>query len=153
MRLLLFLPFALFLIACGSQEVEEKTPRRTTAVVGEVTSVHPEQGFLLFRRYGGGEVLEEGVLSARSPDGKRAVGLTLSPEKLGRFYAADYEVAAGVPRVGDVVIRSRGLHDTENEEKLEKLPEAEEILPVSPLGSDVVPVEGDEEGVVLEGAE
>lgn len=98
---------------CGSSEEEaEKPKKRLTTVVGEVTSVYPEKGFLLFRRYGPGELLSDGLLSARSLNGKRATNLTLSPEKQGRFYTADFSAEAQQPRVGDVVILSKVPDDT-----------------------------------------
>ena len=84
-------------------------------MVGEVTSVHPEQGFVLFRKYGVGDLTEGGVLSARSLDGQRAVDLQLSPEKLGRFYTADYSKEAKIPRKGDLVVRSKLPDDTQND--------------------------------------
>lgn len=111
------LPF--FLIGCGlfkKDEEEVKAKPRLTRVVGEVTSVHPEQGFVLFRRYGPGELLTGGALSSRSLDGRRAADLQLSPEKLGRFYTADYSQDRAAPRDGDLVVLTKLSNDTKNSE-------------------------------------
>ena len=123
LRLLLTLGSLLFLLTGCSlfqKKKEEIAKPRTTAVVGEVTSVHDKEGFILFRRYGPGELLSDGFLSdgflsARSLDGRRASGLTLSPEKLGRFYTADFDKEAVVPREGDLIVLSKLTTDTQNE--------------------------------------
>lgn len=117
MRLLLMLPLTCFsLTGCGlfEEKEEEKPKTRSTRVVGEITSVHPEQGFVLFKRYGPGQLLTDGLLSSRSLDGKRAADLKLSPEKMGRFYTADFEKGAIPPREGDVVVLSKLPDDTQN---------------------------------------
>ena len=118
LRLLLTLGSLLFLLTGCSlfqKKKEEIAKPRTTAVVGEVTSVHDKEGFILFRHYGPGELLSDGFLSARSLDGRRASGLTLSPEKLGRFYTADFDKEAVVPREGDLIVLSKLATDTQNE--------------------------------------
>ncbi len=94
---------------CGffKKEEQPESEKQAIQVVGEVTSVHAEQGFLLFRRYGPGQLLTGGVLSTRSLDGRRAAHLELSPEKLGRFYAADFAKEENLPRKGDVVVLSK----------------------------------------------
>lgn len=129
MRLILFLASGFFLLtSCGSSkkgEEGEKVPSQT-AVIGEITSVHPDQGFALFRRYGPGEIPEGGLLSARSLDGKRGVNLVLSPEKLGRFYTVDFDKEAQLPRVGDLVVLSKLVDDTKNEVISEKTLESED---------------------------
>ena len=119
MSIKLVLSILLFgLIGCGSLKKKEEVPQQepsSAIVIGEVTSVHPEQGFLLFRRYGPGQLLIEGILSARSPNGQRAATLTLSPEKLNRFYTADFDKSGPRPREGDLIILSRGEKDKPEE--------------------------------------
>lgn len=124
-KFLFLLTILLGLASCGhfKKEEEEKPKERLSAVVGEITSVHPEQGFVLFRRYGPGQLLEGGLLSSRSLDGRRAAHLTLSPEKLGRFYTADFSKEVAPPRVGDVVLRSKLQDDTQSEPLAEKTSE------------------------------
>ena len=114
-KLLTLISFAL-LCSCGKGKKEEVVPpKRSRIVIGEVTSVHSEQGFVLFRRYGPGNLITEGLMSSRSLDGRRAASLRLSPEKMGRFYTADYSVEADAPRVGDLVMLSKGVDDTQSD--------------------------------------
>ena len=115
-----------FLAGCGrfqKKEEPKEEKRPSVVVVGEVSSVHPKQGFVLFRRYSSGLLVTEGLLSSRSPDGQRAASLTLSPEKLGRFYTADYDVEGPSPREGDLVLLSK-LVEEEKEEALSEVPES-----------------------------
>ena len=99
---LLFLPL---LGGCGLFKKDDPEPPEPSPIqiVGEVTSVHADQRFLLFRRYGSGELQTGDFYSARSVDGRRAVGVIPSGEKLGRFYAADYSDDTELPRVGDLI--------------------------------------------------
>ncbi|MEM9080929.1 MAG: hypothetical protein AAGC74_09590 [Verrucomicrobiota bacterium] len=89
-------------VAEGEKVDEEEGPE--PSVVGEIASVHAEKGFVLVKRYGPGELPGEGIFSARSAGGVRAVGLEPTGEKLGRFYAADFSRDAGLPRKGDLVV-------------------------------------------------
>lgn len=106
----LFVVFLLIfaLSSCSSfQKEEPEAPKKSPIrILGEVTSVHPDQDFVLFKRYGPGNIPEGGFFSARSVDGRRAVGLIPTGEKLGRYYAADYTKDGELPRVGDLVVRS-----------------------------------------------
>jgi len=108
--LLLSLLSLLLLTSCGlfskKEEVVEPEPS-PFQIIGEVTSVHADRKFLLFRRYGPGDLQIGDLYSARSVDGRRAVGLVPSGEKLGRFYAADYSDDTELPRVGDLVAVSK----------------------------------------------
>lgn len=115
MRFVVLLPFIFASLAGCSwfqREEEVETRERSVSVVGEVTSVHPEEGFVLFRRYGPGKLLADGLLSSRSLDGKRAADLRLSPEKMGRFHTADYSKKFAAPREGDIVVLSKSANDT-----------------------------------------
>lgn len=124
------LPWILLVTSCGwFQKKEEEAKPSGMAVVGEVTSVHEKEGFVLFRRYGPGELLSGGLLSARSLDGRRAASLTLSPETLGRFYTADYNQEAIPPRKGDVVVLLKEVNDTESRKiGIGEMPEGSEKL-------------------------
>lgn len=115
--LIIFCPLLVLLASCSlfKKEEEEKPKPRSTVVVGEITNVHPKEGFVLFRRYGPGDLLSGGLLSSRSLNGKRAASLTLSPEKLGRYYTADYSKEADPPREGDVVVLTKQSDDTQND--------------------------------------
>lgn len=89
------------------QKKEPEEPKKSPIrILGEVTSVHQKQEFILFKRYCSGDIPEVGIFSARSVDGRRAVSLVPTGEKLGRYYAADYEKDAELPRVGDLVVIS-----------------------------------------------
>lgn len=89
------------------QKKEPEAPKKSPIrILGEVTSVHPAQEFVLFKRYGPGDIPERGLFSARSVDGRRAVSLNPTGEKLGRYYAADYTKDADLPRMGDLVVIS-----------------------------------------------
>lgn len=105
--------FATFLVlfaltnCSGSQKKEPEAPKKSPIrILGEVTSVHQKQEFILFKRYGTSDIPELGMFSARSVDGRRAVGLVPTGEQLGRYYAADYAKDAELPRVGDLVVIS-----------------------------------------------
>lgn len=117
------------LTGCGlfGKKEEEKPKEQLTQIVGEVTSVHPEQGFVLFKRYGPGQLITGGLLSARSLDGKRAADLRLSPEKLGRFYTADYSKEGEQPRAGDLVLLSKWPDDTQIDPLVTKKSETERL--------------------------
>jgi len=82
----------------------EKAQRASTRVIGEVASVYLEEGFVLIRRYGGGDLPPSHVYSTVGPGGRTA---TLKPtgERSGRFYAAD--VTAGQVERGDSVVLRR----------------------------------------------
>lgn len=127
-------------MSCGlfKKKVEAGPKQRATSVVGEVTSVHSDQGFVLFRRYGPGELLGGGLLSARSLDGKRAADLKLSPEKLGRFYTADFSKEEVTPRKGDLVVLTKLPDDTQNDNLVTEKTESEE-LEVKKMGSSSEP--------------
>ena len=96
------------LVGCGlfKKEAEEAPEPSPNRIIGEVTSVHVDHKFLLFRRYGPGSLQTGSFYSARSVDGRRAVGLVPSGEKLGKFYAADYSDDTELPRVGDLIVVS-----------------------------------------------
>jgi len=95
------------LTGCGKEIEEEPEPLVSPSrVVGEITSVHAELGFALFRRRGPGELNPGGVLSIRSLDGQRVVRVELSPEQQGRFHVVDLPDGCLVPRVGDSVVQT-----------------------------------------------
>ncbi|MDP0491055.1 MAG: hypothetical protein Q7Q71_08420 [Verrucomicrobiota bacterium JB023] len=114
------------LVSCGGRgEVsgeEAAEVKKRPKVVGVVSSIHADKGFILIRQYGPGDMPTGGVYSARSADGRRAVAIFPTGESQGKFHAADYAADAGIPRVGDVVIMSP--IETENSEtRQEALPE------------------------------
>lgn len=105
----IFFPI-LFLVGCGGRggddNAELEVAKPVSQVVGEVSSVHREQGFILFRNQRGHEFTDGGTLSARSVDGIRIVPLDLNPESLGRYNAATFPQDQEGPRVGDIVVLS-----------------------------------------------
>jgi hypothetical protein len=127
----IFLSFVV--VACGGsdagKEAVEKVDEPLGEVVGEVTSVHSEKGFLLFRKYRRSSLQIDGTLSARSLDSRRVAGLQLSPESLGRFRAATYSTDQERPRVGDLVVLSKLVPEPQSdfltESDLEKVVEAD----------------------------
>jgi hypothetical protein len=90
----------------GAEEpaAEEAEQAASIQLVGEVASVHLDEGFVLIRRYGGGRLPQGFEFYTRSPTGDTA-SLRPTGEQMGRFYAAD--IAGGVPKAGDVVIGRR----------------------------------------------
>jgi hypothetical protein len=73
-------------------------------LVGEIASLHREEGFVLIHRYAQGNFGKDGLLSSMSPDGTTA-SLRLTGERLGRYFAAD--IQEGSPSQGDLVIARR----------------------------------------------
>lgn len=119
-----FIFLLIFLLnSCGSAPEEEEPVAEASKslgqVVGEVSSVHSDQGFLLFRNHRGHDFSNAGSLSARSVDGRRIVPLSLNPESLGRYHAATYASEEAIPRVGDLVV----LATLGGEEKVLPTPE------------------------------
>ena len=86
------------------EEKKKALEKAATQVIGEVASVYPDEGFVLIRRYGGGELPASNVYNTVGPGGRTA---TLKPtgERSGRFYAAD--VTAGEVERGDSVVLRR----------------------------------------------
>ncbi len=90
-----------------------------TRVIGEVAAVYLDEGFVLIRRYGGGELPSGHIYTTIGPGGRTA---TLKPtgERSGRFYAADL-TAGEVERGDSVVLRllpeGRGPEVTPVQEK------------------------------------
>lgn len=113
----------LLLVGCGgtSDEEESLSDKRKPfgKVVGEISSVHPEQGFVLFRNLRNSDLTTGGNLSARSVDGRRIASLELTPESLGRYHAATFPADQERPRLGDIVV----LSSFGEEEKTEFQPE------------------------------
>ena len=71
-------------------------------IVGEIASVHAVEKFVLIKRYVQGGGFGQGTLIASvSPEGVTC-SLSLTGERLGRYYAAD--IQEGNPSKGDVVV-------------------------------------------------
>jgi hypothetical protein len=75
-----------------------------TQLVGEVASVHAEEGFVLIRRFGGGGLPQGYVFHSSNASGE-TTSLRPTGERLGKFYAAD--ITAGTPEAGDFVLARR----------------------------------------------
>ena len=71
-------------------------------VVGEIASVHPNEKFVLIKRYFQGGGFGEGTLIASVSPGGVTSSLVLTGETLGRYHAAD--IQEGRPSNGDVVV-------------------------------------------------
>ena len=91
-----------------SKEEEAAEKEGTVRVVGEVVSLHPDEGFVLIRCFGSGSLPENEALFSVDHGGQSC---TLKPtgERIGRFHAAD--ISGPVPKVGDLVI-ARKLPDS-----------------------------------------
>jgi hypothetical protein len=99
----------LTLAACGS--LKPTAPEKTKPedkkeviigpkLVGQITSYHAEQHFVLIQYYGKWEVVNGAILTTRGPDA-RSANLRVTGEKLGEFAAADLQ--SGTVEKGDAV--------------------------------------------------
>ena len=78
-------------------------------VVGEIASVHPNEKFVLIKRYFQGGGFGEGTLIASVSPGGVTSSLLLTGETLGRYHAAD--IQEGSPSNGDVVVVRQAAED------------------------------------------
>ena len=78
-------------------------------VVGEIASVHPNEKFVLIKRYFQGGGFGEGTLIASVSPGGVTSSLVLTGETLGRYHAAD--IQEGSPSNGDVVVVRQAVED------------------------------------------
>ena len=78
-------------------------------VVGEIASVHPNEKFVLIKRYFQGGGFGEGTLIASVSPGGVTSSLVLTGETLGRYHAAD--IQEGTPSNGDVVVVRQAAED------------------------------------------
>jgi hypothetical protein len=76
-------------------------PMRT---IGEIVSVHPDEKFVLVKRFLQAGAFGSELIASVSPEGTTS-SLSLTGEKLGRFYAAD--IQEGKPSRGDLVVIRR----------------------------------------------
>ena len=119
--MLLVALLGLGILACGvlgcsgskgppSPEAGNEAPEQAAnQVLGEVASVHPDEGFVLIRRYGAGRLPEDAVFNT-SGTGGRTASIRPTGERSGRFYAAD--ITDGEPQKGDVVLARRLPRET-----------------------------------------
>ena len=78
-------------------------------VVGEIASVHPNEKFVLIKRYFQGGGFGEGTLIASVSPGGVTSSLVLTGETLGRYHAAD--IQEGSPSNGDVVVVRQAVEE------------------------------------------
>jgi hypothetical protein len=69
-------------------------------LVGQITSYHADQHFVLIQSYGRWQVATGAILTTRGPDA-RSANLRVTGEKLGEFAAADLQ--SGTVEKGDAV--------------------------------------------------
>ena len=86
----------------GRGEDGEEPGISSMRVVGEIASVHPNEKFVLIKRYFQGGGFGEGTLIASVSPGGVTSSLVLTGETLGRYHAAD--IQEGSPSNGDVVV-------------------------------------------------
>jgi hypothetical protein len=86
--------------AKGPEEVRAP-PMRT---IGEIVSVHPDENFVLVKRFLQAGAFGSEMIASVSPEGTTS-SLILTGEKLGRLYAAD--IKEGKPSRGDLVVIRR----------------------------------------------
>ena len=91
--------------AVSEESAEKKVEQAPVRVVGEIVSVHAEEGFVLIRRYSQSGGFGKGNLIASLSPGGATSSLAITGERLGRFHAADIE--EGTPSKGDVVVSRR----------------------------------------------
>ncbi len=95
-------PVAILLVGCGwfgQEKEEEKSPETAPKLVGRISSVPGQGGFVLIEAYGRWSVPEGGLLNSAGED--RQATLAASGEKLGQFHAAD--IRSGRVEPGDLV--------------------------------------------------
>lgn len=90
------------LIGCGGGVPVEPEKPSQNRFVGQVVSIHTNQGFILFRRTPGVRIPTGSILISRGP-GNRLANLRVSGEALGQMMAAD--IQSGAPEVGDSVLK------------------------------------------------
>ena len=100
MKTLAILVLSLALIGCSRDAPMEPEKPTQPRYIGQVTSIHAAQGFVLIRRAPGVTIPTGTILISRGP-GDRVANLRVSGETLGLMTAAD--IQAGVPEVGDSV--------------------------------------------------
>ena len=87
---------------------EAKSPEEVRAppmrTIGEIVSVHPDEKFVLVKRFLQAGAFGSELIASVSPEGTTS-SLILTGEKLGRFYAAD--IQEGKPSRGDLVVIRR----------------------------------------------
>lgn len=71
--------------------------------VGQIASIHPQEGFVLIRRLPSIEIASGTILISTGPTGQVA-NLRVTGESLGQMIAAD--IQSGSPQIGDSVSRS-----------------------------------------------
>ena len=98
---------ALTLIGCGGDVPIEPEEPNQPRYIGQITSLHLAQGFVLIRRAPGVTLPTGSILISRGPglvEGTktpRVANLRITGETLGQLTAAD--VQSGAPQVGDSV--------------------------------------------------
>lgn len=101
MKNLIALPLCLGLLSCAQVEKQaQETQKPTSRYIGQVASVHANQGFVLIQRGPGITVSAGSVLISQGLDGS-AANLRVSGEMLGQMIAAD--IQSGSPQRGDCV--------------------------------------------------
>lgn len=95
----------LSLSACGLFQgkptpIEQEEEEPSSRYIGQIASVHEDQGFVLIRRSPGIQVATGTILISDGTDG-RAANLRATGESLGQMIAADLQ--SGTPQVGDSV--------------------------------------------------
>lgn len=71
--------------------------------VGQIASIHSQEGFVLIRRLPSMEIASGTILISTGPTGQVA-NLRVTGESLGQMIAAD--IQSGCPQIGDSVSRS-----------------------------------------------
>lgn len=101
MKNLIALPLCLGLLSCARvQEHAQEAQEPSSRYIGQVASVHTNQGFVLIQRSPGITVSVGSVLISQGLDGSVA-NLRVSGEMLGQMMAAD--IQSGSPQRGDSV--------------------------------------------------
>lgn len=150
----LCLGLSLSLTGCGLfggkpelEPTEQKKPSQPR-YIGQITSIHAAQGFVLIRRSPGVTLVPSTILISRGPGGpkqQRVANLRITGESLGQMAAAD--IQSGSPQVGDSVYEALPENSELESESVTVPEETPEVTPeVTPEGAPEDAPEGAPEG-------
>lgn len=151
---------AVLLLSCATTEEPETEQERPPVIVGKVSKVFPQHGFVLIRYERHIAIPEKDtVLLSQNTNGSRRANLAVTGERLpgGRDFPAD--IKSGKPEVGDLVMLYESLENAHktvtilNPEEDGTLTKPEEVkvpMPLDDLNKNM-PTDEDLERFIREG--